>query len=230
MQKNKKSQKSRQPSPSRKIRRRPGTHGAPKKGKVPRPSNHPAAQAHGSLIRLRPEYEERYIILHKHVFPGVLARIRKCGIRNYSIFLLDGMLFAHFEYVGKDFRSDMAAMGDEVTKEWWKLTAPMQLPLEGRAEGEHWAEMENVLFFRKEDQGKGRVRRLAGVARVPLATGSEEQIRDRIAELESRFHRHPMSALELYRWDEKVYCYCEVRGDFAIGDLFEEMREVFHTA
>ncbi len=31
----------------------------------------------GSLIKIRPEYKERYIILHKHVFPEVLDRIRK---------------------------------------------------------------------------------------------------------------------------------------------------------
>jgi cob(I)alamin adenosyltransferase len=37
-----------------------------------------------SIIRLRPEYEERYTVLHRHVFPGVLKTIRACGIRNYS--------------------------------------------------------------------------------------------------------------------------------------------------
>jgi L-rhamnose mutarotase len=189
----------------------------------------PAGTPHGSLIRLRPEDEERYIILHKHTFPGVLARIRKCNIRNYSIFLLDGMLFAHFEYTGKDYTADMAAMADEVTKEWWKLTAPMQEPLEGRAEGEHWASMECVLSFRKKGGARGRLRRLAGVARFPLASGSQDEIRGRIADLESRFRQHPMAALALYRWNDKVYCYCEGRGEIELGNLFEPMREVFHT-
>lgn len=45
------------------------------------------AQHLGSLIRLRPECEEQYIILHKHTFPGVLQRICRSNIRNYSIFL-----------------------------------------------------------------------------------------------------------------------------------------------
>ena len=80
----------------------------------------------GSIIGLKPEYEERYIILHKHTFPGVLNRIRKCNIQNYSIFLRDGLLFSHFEYVGSDFDADMANMADDTTKDWWKLTDPMQ--------------------------------------------------------------------------------------------------------
>ena len=93
----------------------------------------------GSLIRLRAEYEERYIILHRHVFPEVAERIRKSNIRNYSIFLRDGLLFSHLEYVGSDLSADMAAMGDPVTKEWWKLTEPMQMPLKTRQKGEWWA-------------------------------------------------------------------------------------------
>lgn len=93
----------------------------------------------GSVIRLRREYEERYVILHRHVFPEVAERIRKSNIRNYSIFLRDGVLFSHFEYIGEDFKSDMAAMGDPVTREWWKLTEPMQAPLRTREKGEWWA-------------------------------------------------------------------------------------------
>ena len=99
-------------------------------------------QRYGSVIGLKKEYEERYIILHKHTFPGVLDRLYKCNIRNYSIFLKDGILFSHFEYVGTDFNSDMSAMADETTKEWWKLTDPMQKPIEGRKEGEWWASLD----------------------------------------------------------------------------------------
>ncbi len=52
----------------------------------------------GSFIKVRPEYEKRYIILHKHVFPGVLSRIRKSNIRNYSIFLSNGGNERSFPY------------------------------------------------------------------------------------------------------------------------------------
>ena len=93
---------------------------------------------HGSGIGLRQGYEERYIILHRNVFPGVLTRIRASNIRNYSIFLAGGKLFSHYEYVGKDYAGDMAAMGDPITKDWWKLTDPMQSPMRGRKKGEWW--------------------------------------------------------------------------------------------
>ena len=75
----------------------------------------------GSLIKVRPEFEERYIILHKHTFPGVLDRIRKSNIRNYSIFLLDGILFSYFEYIGNDYDADMKAIADPTTKDWWMI-------------------------------------------------------------------------------------------------------------
>jgi L-rhamnose mutarotase len=39
----------------------------------------------------------------------------------------------------------MARMAaDPVTQQWWKLTDPCQEPLESRAEGEWWAQMEEV--------------------------------------------------------------------------------------
>ncbi|MBM3745808.1 MAG: L-rhamnose mutarotase [Acidobacteria bacterium] len=100
---------------------------------------------HGQLIRLRPERLEEYKRCHAAVWPEVLATIRVCNIRNYSIFLKDGLLFACFEYVGDDFAADMARMAaDPKTQEWWSIMKPMQDPLETRAPGEWWAEMEEV--------------------------------------------------------------------------------------
>ncbi|HUS48028.1 MAG TPA: L-rhamnose mutarotase, partial [Phycisphaerae bacterium] len=77
--------------------------------------------------------------------PAVLKMIRSCNIRNYSIYHKDGWLFSYFEYVGDDFKAEMAKMAaDETTQKWWKLTDPCQEPLETRAEGEWWAGMEEV--------------------------------------------------------------------------------------
>jgi len=100
-----------------------------------------------SLIKVRPEFEERYVILHKHTFPGVLKQIYNGNLRNYSIFLKDGILFSYFEYIGDDYAGDMQKIADETTREWWKLTDPMQEPLETRKEGEWWAEMEEVFHM-----------------------------------------------------------------------------------
>ena len=100
---------------------------------------------YGSIIRLRPEKEEEYRRLHADAWPGVLAMIRRCNIRNYSIFLRDGVLFSYYEYAGSDHEADMARMAaDTTTQEWWKLTDPCQQPVDTAAEGEWWAPLEEV--------------------------------------------------------------------------------------
>jgi L-rhamnose mutarotase len=109
---------------------------------------------HGFVIRLRPGKVEEYKRLHAAVWPEVLATIDACGIRDYSIFwrrLDDGRdyLFATYEYVGSDLAADLARMAsDPATQRWWSHTAPLQEPLEPRAEGSWWAEMEEV--FRRD--------------------------------------------------------------------------------
>jgi L-rhamnose mutarotase len=100
---------------------------------------------YGSLIGVRPEALDEYKRYHAAAWPEVLAMIRKCNIRNYSIFLKDGLLFGYFEYHGTDYAADMAKMAaDPKTQEWWAIMMPMQRPLETRAKGEWWASMEEV--------------------------------------------------------------------------------------
>ncbi len=70
------------------------------------------------------------------------------NIRNYSIYYKDGYLFAYFEYVGSDFDADMAKMAaDETTQKWWAVCKPCQAPVENRAAGEWWADMEEVFHW-----------------------------------------------------------------------------------
>jgi L-rhamnose mutarotase len=100
---------------------------------------------YGSVIGVRREVIEEYKNYHSAVWPEILDMIRKCNIRNYSIFLKNQLLFGYFEYHGADFEADMAKMAaDPKTQEWWKIMGPMQVPLETRAEGEWWASMEEV--------------------------------------------------------------------------------------
>ncbi len=102
-------------------------------------------QRYGMVLKLRPEAEAEYRKAHAAVWPEVLQTIAACGIRNYSIYLKDGFLFSYFEYVGTDFDADMAKMAaDAKTQEWWAWMKPMQEPLATRAEGEWWANMEEV--------------------------------------------------------------------------------------
>jgi len=179
-------------------------------------SEHPfqVVSHHGSLIRLRPDFEERYIILHKHTFPEVLQRIARSNIRNYSIFLAEGMLFSHFDYVGKSFTSDMEAMGDQVTKEWWKLTAPMQVPLKTRKKGEWWASMELVSQFGGEISSFGKI--LRGAARRHVGRVAIQSLKSfffqRKQALSELLRKHSLQSTTLYFKDGWLYLYCEYSG------------------
>lgn len=103
---------------------------------------------YGMVIKIKPEKLEEYKKLHAKVWPGVIDIIRKCNIKNYSIYYRDHYLFSYFEYTGKDFKTDMGKMASELlTKEWWELTEPCQEPLETRKDGEWWADMEEVFHM-----------------------------------------------------------------------------------
>jgi len=108
---------------------------------------------HASIIGLPDANIAGYRRLHAAVWPDVLAMIRRCNIRNYSIYLRrmpDGKhyLFSYFEYDGADFANDMALMAaDPTTQEWWKLCKPLQEPLPDRTDGDWWAGAEEVFHF-----------------------------------------------------------------------------------
>ncbi len=106
-------------------------------------------QRFGSVIGLLPEKKGLYNRLHAHPLPDINAMITKCNIRNYSIYEteLDGKLylFSYFEYVGDDFKGDMAKMAaDPKTEEWWAETVPCQIRLPATPEGEQWKNIAEV--------------------------------------------------------------------------------------
>jgi L-rhamnose mutarotase len=101
-----------------------------------------------AVIRLRAEHEVEYRRLHANVWPSVLATLGRVGVRNYSIFLRDGLLFSYLEYIGDDWAAAQAEIaGDPETRRWWQLTDPMQEPLKTAAEGEWWAPAEEVFHL-----------------------------------------------------------------------------------
>jgi L-rhamnose mutarotase len=107
-------------------------------------------QRFGMVTGLKPEKMAYYKKLHANAWPGVLKKIKECNIRNYSIYLqkIEGryFLFSYFEYVGTDFKGDMAKMAaDTTTRRWWKETDPTQIPLpEAMAHKQQWQNMEQV--------------------------------------------------------------------------------------
>lgn len=100
------------------------------------------------MIRLRAEHEAEYRQLHAAVWPAVLATLRECGVRNYSIFLRDGLLFSYFEYVGEDLAADTARLAaDPETQRWWTVTDPCQQPVPTAGPGEWWAPAEELFHL-----------------------------------------------------------------------------------
>ena len=120
-------------------------------------------QRYGMVIGLRAEKLAEYKKLHGAVWPTVLKMIRRCHIRNYSIYLrrLAGRhyLFSYFEYTGTNFKADMSKMAaDPTTQRWWAVCMPCQVPLPDRPHGEWWASMEEVFHtdgaLKKQRQGR----------------------------------------------------------------------------
>jgi L-rhamnose mutarotase len=107
-------------------------------------------ERYGLVIGVKPDKIEYYKKLHAAAWPGVLAKIKECHIRNYSIYLREVekgqfLLFSYFEYTGRDFEADMARMAaDPETRRWWKETDPCQSPVPTRLDKEFWSRMEEV--------------------------------------------------------------------------------------
>ena len=104
----------------------------------------------GLCIGLKADKVAEYKRLHAAVWPGVLATIAACQIRNFSIFLKEpeNLLFGYWEYLGKDFEADMAALGaKDVTKRWLSLTDPCQQPMATARQGEWWSFLQSVFHL-----------------------------------------------------------------------------------
>ncbi len=107
-------------------------------------------QRMGMVIGINPDKIEEYKILHAAVWPSVLNAMQVANITNFSIFLREpeNLLFGYWEYIGSDFAADMEKLGqDAETRRWWQFCGPCQVPLASRADGEHWAMMENVFYM-----------------------------------------------------------------------------------
>ncbi len=100
---------------------------------------------YGMVIKVKSEKFQEYKELHANPWPSVFENIQKCNIQNYSIYHKDGYLFSYFEYTGDDLEADIAKTSeDPMTKKWWALCEPCQEPLETRADGEFWSDMEEI--------------------------------------------------------------------------------------
>lgn len=170
---------------------------------------------YGRLIRLRPTFRERYIILHEHPFPEVLEQIHEANLRNYSIFLEEGLLFSFFEYVGPDYEADMAGMAENDTvQDWWALTDPMQesvLPDEADA---WWATMDELYHGGPKEVPSPAADKHAYVRRL---ADEDAEVTPIFAEtgdaLDEVLAASPFQNYSVYRWGARLYTYLEYTGD-----------------
>ena len=196
----------------------------------------------GSIIGLKKESEDQYIVLHRHTFPEVLDRIHRSNISNYSIFLLHGILFSHMVYSGNDHDADMEAMGTDVTtQEWWKLTDPMQTPLAFRKDNEWWAGMKLWSMDEFAVQNDNPIERHAYT--LPLPAGFHDLTPDYLfGDIDFWGTAYNLKCLKIFESFEKLYIYIESAQASDLSPLLEilsrvmkcealpeEMKEVFHT-
>lgn len=84
----------------------------------------------GFLLKVRQELIDEYKEHHRHVLPEMLAALRECGWRNYSLFMRDdGLLFGYFE-TPESLQAAVAAMEQtEINARWQAMMAPyFELP------------------------------------------------------------------------------------------------------
>ena len=102
-------------------------------------------QRYGSVIKVRPGKLALYKRLHAAVWPDVLKTIKKCHIRNYSIYYRDGLLFSYYEYTGRNHAADMKKLAaDPATRKWWSVCRPCLKPLKTVPKGQWSAMMEEI--------------------------------------------------------------------------------------
>lgn len=106
-------------------------------------------QRMGMVIGIVPSKIDEYKKLHDNCWPEIREGLSNANITNYSIFLREpeNLLFSYWEYTGNNFEKDMKSIkAQAVTKRWWALCGPCQMPLDSREAHEHWAMMELVFF------------------------------------------------------------------------------------
>jgi len=101
----------------------------------------------GRVMRVVPGRFEEYRRLHQAVWPEVLEALGRAGIRNYTIYHWQGLIFASMEYVGDDFAADRAALlADPSMQRWNAITGPCLEPVDG-PDGQPWPVMEEVFHL-----------------------------------------------------------------------------------
>ena len=97
----------------------------------------------GTISKLEAGSAERYIELHKNVWPGVVKAGHDAHMQNFSIYRCGDYLFSYYEYTGDDFEGDMAKKAAlQVSQDWQKATGEYREIM--TADGERFIELEEI--------------------------------------------------------------------------------------
>lgn len=99
----------------------------------------------GFMLKVKRDRIEEYKKIHASVWPDMLDALRRCGWRNYSLFMRDdGLLFGYFE-TPHDLETASAAMrSEEVNTRWQTMMAPFFESPDGARADEILIELEEV--------------------------------------------------------------------------------------
>jgi L-rhamnose mutarotase len=89
---------------------------------------------------------EKYLGLHRAVWPSVERKLTECNVRNYSICIVGDILGASYASMGEDHEADMCRIAeDPATQEWWTHTDPSQVRIaEERVPRALWQPIDEV--------------------------------------------------------------------------------------
>jgi L-rhamnose mutarotase len=98
------------------------------------------------ILRLREGAAEAYEEAHRKVWPEMRDMLKHGGIREYSIFRRDDLLFLTFKAV--DFETTWSQFDNHpVNLRWQAAMAPLLAPHENLRPGERFPMMEEVFFL-----------------------------------------------------------------------------------
>lgn len=104
---------------------------------------------YGMAIRIKQEFIEKYISLHKTPDNELLLALENSNIHNNTVFLIEGLLFSYFEYRGDDFEADWTKYTtSNIIQKLFNEIQGFFLPIGERFPKRGWSEMKEV--FRKD--------------------------------------------------------------------------------
>ena len=112
------------------------------------PSNIQLLRRVGMVIGIRDECLDQYRKMHAESCSGIRDLLVKYHLRNYSVFVQRigdrWYEFGYYEYAGRDFEGDMAALrAEQRNREWQEVCERMYVPLDDET---GWVRMEQIFF------------------------------------------------------------------------------------